>query len=81
MGMGGTAIRSMPAPVQNPSPSNYAGVHSVQAISNPSYTGPNVSQSFSQAAPIGMVSTFGSFIHGDVKTGNSYNAMSHIYAI
>ncbi|XP_064392740.1 mediator of RNA polymerase II transcription subunit 15-like isoform X2 [Halichondria panicea] len=42
------------APVQNPSASNYAGVHSVQAISNPSYTGPTVSQSFSQATPIGM---------------------------
>lgn len=51
------------APVQNPSASNYAGVHSVQAISNPSYTGPTVSQSFSQATPIGMqVSACGSFI-------------------
>ena len=54
MGIGGTGMVSMPAPVQNPSSSSYGGVHSVQAISNPSYTGPTVSQGFSPSHSTGM---------------------------
>ncbi len=52
MGMGRPNM-GMNVPVPNPS-SSFVGVHSVQAISNPSYTGSTPTQGFSQTQSIGM---------------------------